>query len=114
MRLSDISGERVFDVIADLIEPIANIATDDEAMALLGGVVPKEGQTPEDAVVERLKSAVPSLMRRHRDDLIRTFAALHGVGVDEYVESMTLSSVVGDMYDILTDQEFLGFLSSQA
>ena len=27
MRLSDIKGERVFDVIADIIDPIANIAT---------------------------------------------------------------------------------------
>lgn len=113
MRLSDIRGERVIDVIADIIEPVANIATDKEAMKLLGGVTPKEGQTAEDAVAERLKSTVPSLMRGHRDDLVRIFAALHGVGVEEYAESMTLSSVVGDVYDILTDQEFLGFLSSQ-
>ena len=31
MRLSDIQGERVFDVIADIIDPIANIAEDDAA-----------------------------------------------------------------------------------
>ena len=34
MRLSDIQGERVFDVIADTIVPIANIAEDDAASAL--------------------------------------------------------------------------------
>ena len=34
MRLSDIQGERVFDVIADIIDPIANIAEDDAASAM--------------------------------------------------------------------------------
>ena len=31
MRLSDIQGDRVFDVIADIIDPVANIAEDDDA-----------------------------------------------------------------------------------
>ena len=34
MKLSKIKGERVFDVIADIINPIANIAEDKEAAAL--------------------------------------------------------------------------------
>ena len=34
MRLSDIKGDRVFDVIADIIDPIANIASDETASAL--------------------------------------------------------------------------------
>ena len=34
MKLSAIHGERVFDVIADIIEPIANIAGDEKASAM--------------------------------------------------------------------------------
>ena len=34
MKLSKIKGERVFDVIADIIDPIANIAEDKVAAAL--------------------------------------------------------------------------------
>ena len=34
MRLSDVRGERTLDVIADLIGPIAEIASDEEAAAL--------------------------------------------------------------------------------
>ena len=34
MKLSDIKGERTLDVIAEIIEPIANIAADQTAAAL--------------------------------------------------------------------------------
>ena len=34
MKLSDIQGDRVFDVIADIIDPIANIAEDEKASAM--------------------------------------------------------------------------------
>ena len=42
MRLSDIKGDRVFDVIADIIAPIANIAADETASALF-----KSGKLPD-------------------------------------------------------------------
>ena len=42
MKLSDIKGADVFDVIADCIVPITNIAADEKAMALFKKqVVPK-------------------------------------------------------------------------
>ena len=34
MRLSNVKGERTFDVIAELIDPIYNIAMDPEAAAM--------------------------------------------------------------------------------
>lgn len=114
MRLSNIRGERVFDVIADLIEPIANIAQDEKAAQFFHGVVPKDGQTPEEAVVEKLRESVPALIRGHRGDLTRILAALNGQEPEEYAEAMTLQSLVGDVYDLLTDRDFLAFLSSLA
>ena len=41
MKLSDIKGDRVFDVIADLIDPVASIAQDAQAAALFR---PAEGE----------------------------------------------------------------------
>ena len=34
MRLSDIKGDRTLEVIAEIIDPIANIAEDEEASAM--------------------------------------------------------------------------------
>ena len=48
MRLSDIQGERVFDVIADIIDPIANIAEDNAASALFKREKLPEGMTAKE------------------------------------------------------------------
>lgn len=113
MRLSDIRGERVLDVIADITAPVINIASDDEAARFFERKPPKEGQTPQEALAERMGEAAPALLRRHRDDLIAILATLDGVTVDEYVEGMTLGSVLVDVFELLTDEAFESFLSSQ-
>lgn len=45
MKLSDIQGDRVFDVIADIIDPIANIAEDEKASAMFQREKLPEGMT---------------------------------------------------------------------
>ena len=113
MRLSEIRGERVLDVIADITAPVINIASDEEAAAFFNPQPPKDGQTKTEAFAERMKAAAPALMKTHRDDLISILATLDGVTVDEYVEGMTLGSVLVDVFELLTDEAFEDFLSSQ-
>ena len=113
MRLSDIRGERVLDVIADMAAPVINIASDKEAVAFFERRPPKEGQTPHEALAERMKVAAHVLMKGHRDDLVAILATLDGVTVEEYVEGMTLGSVLMDVFELLTDEAFEDFLSSQ-
>lgn len=113
MRLSDIRGERVLDVIAEIAAPVINIASDEEALAFFKRRPPKEGQTPQEALAERMGQAAPALMKTHRDDLVAILAALDGVTAEEYVEGMTLGSVLVDVFELLTDEAFGDFLSSQ-
>lgn len=113
MRLSDIRGERVLDVIADIATPVISIASDEDALAFFKSQPPEEGQTPTEAFAERMKVAAPALMKSHRDDLVTILAALDGVTVEEYVEGMTLGSVLVDVFELLTDEAFEDFLSSQ-
>lgn len=43
MKLSDVKGDRVLDVLADLIAPVTNIAVDDKAAAIFKkAVVPEK------------------------------------------------------------------------
>lgn len=105
MRLSDVRGERTLDVIADLVEPVANIATDEDVVAAV-----KSGGGD---IAASLRAVVPSLLKEHRADVLAILATIEGVTPDEYAADMTLASVLGDCYELLTDSEFLSFLSLQ-
>jgi len=110
MRLSEIKGERVFEVIADIIEPACNIAQDKEAMALFDRSG-KEGKDSTEQVLSRVKGAVPKLMRTHKDDLVAILAAIEGVTPSEYMEGITMPKLVQGVFEMLTDEDLLAFLS---
>ena len=110
MKLSDIKGERTFDVIADLIEPIANIAEDKAAMGLFDRKKP-DGMTPEEFAISKAKKGAPALIRDHKNDLISIFSTIKGVSEEEYVEGLSLGSLLKDLYELMTDEDLLGFLS---
>ena len=83
MRLSDIQGERVFDVIADIIDPIANIAEDDAASAMFRREKLPEGMTSKEFVTQRARKALPALLKAvdgaessHRNPLGLPYASL--------------------------------------
>lgn len=112
MRLSEIKGERVFDVIADIIEPACSIAQDKEAADLFDRSKKRpEGMEPRDFALQRVKSAVPKLMRSHKDDLVAIMSAIEGVSADEYLEGLTMPKLIQGVYEILTDDDLLAFLS---
>lgn len=112
MRLSEIKGERVFDVIADIIEPACSIAQDKDAADLFDRSKERpEGMTAKEFALERVKRSVPKLMRSHRDDLVAIMAAIEGVSFEEYMGEVTISSLIKAVYEMLTDEDLLAFLS---
>lgn len=111
MRLSEIRGDRVFDVVADITEPLCNIATDEQASYLFSRSQVPEGMSKEEFVLSKIRKSIPVLMREHKNDLCAILAALEGVPVEEYRESMSMASLVKGVYEILTDEDLLAFLS---
>lgn len=107
MRLSDIKGDRVFDVIADIAGPVYSIATDEEARAFFKRVGGGDGPSIE----EKLRDAMPSLLRGHRDDLVAIMATIEGVSSEEYRKNLTMAGLLKGLYEILTDEDLLAFLS---
>lgn len=112
MRLSEISGDRVFDVIADIIDPACSIAADPKTAELFDAKGRPEGMDAGKYLLARVRKALPVLIRDHRDDLIAIMAAVEGVGADEYRESVTLPELIKSIYDMITDEDLLAFLSS--
>lgn len=111
MKLADIRGERVFIVLAELVEPVANIAADDEAVKLFKRQKCPKGKTPRQFMIERIRASVPPLMREHRKDLVSIIAILKDVSTDEYLENVTMASLVMDVLDMLNDEDLLAFFS---
>ena len=111
MKLSEIKGERVFDVIADVIDPIVSIAQDDDAAALFKPQPLPEGMEPWDFFLQRLRDNLPALVKAHKDELSLIMATLNEMTVDEYVENLTIPKLIGDLIDLVTDAEFVSFFN---
>ena len=115
MRLSDIKGDRVFDVIADIIDPIANIASDETASALFKREKLPEGMTAKAFLLERARKAVPALLKGHKSDIITVLATIEGVSADDYRASLTLAKLMKDTAELMTDEAFGElFISAQS
>ena len=111
MRLSDIKGERVFDVIADIIDPIVSIASDEEAAGIFKPEKKPDGMDPYQFFVSRLKGSLPALIRNHKDDFVAILSTINGVSKEEYTETLTLAKLMSDIVELCTDREFKSFFA---
>lgn len=114
MKLSDVKGDRVFDVIADLIEPIANIASDKEATEMFKKKKVPEGMEAKAFLMQRLTKALPQLLKGHKKDMIAILSIIKGCSPEEYAEQLTIFTLARDCADLLNDKAFMElFISAQ-
>lgn len=115
MKLSDIKGERAIEVIAEIIDPIANIATDKEARLLFQREKLPEGVSAEDFVIGRIRNGLPKLLSSHKHDIISILAAIEGVSAKEYSETLDILKLMRDCTELLNDPSFkMLFFSAQS
>ena len=115
MRLSDIKGDRTLDVIAEIIDPVANIAEDEEASAMFKRENLPEGMTAKKFLMNRVRKSLPVLLKGHKADIIAILSAIEGVSAEEYNGSLNLVKLVKDCTDLLTDEVFMElFISAQS
>ena len=115
MRLSDIKGDRTLEVIAEIIDPIANIAEDEEASAMFKREKLPEGMTAKKFLMNRVRKYLPVLLKVHKSDIIAILSAIEGVSTEEYNGSLNLVKLVKDCTDLLNDEAFMElFISAQS
>lgn len=107
MRLSDVKGDRVIDVIADIIEPVANIGMDENITAIFKKVdkIP-EGMSNVQFTLDRVRKFAPALLRKHKQDAIIILSTIAGVSQEEYTKKLTLTGLINDLTELFTDPEF--------
>ena len=115
MRLSDIKGDRTMEVIADIIDPIANIAEDEEASSMFKREKLPDGITAKKFLLKRVRKSLPVLLKGHKADIIAILSAIEGVSAEEYAGALNLVKLVKDCTDLLTDEAFMElFISAQS
>lgn len=108
MKLSDLKGERAVLAIADMIEPIANIAADQKNLQLFKNER-REGETDKDVGMREMKEKLPKLLRTHKDDILTILCAVNGCEP----EDMSMVDIIKGTLDLANDKEFLElFLSA--
>ena len=115
MKLSDIKGDRTLEVIAEIIDPIANIAEDEEASAMFTREKLPDGMTAKKFLMKRVRKSLPVLLKGHKADIIAILSAIEGVSAEEYSGALNLVKLVKDCTDLLTDEAFMElFISAQS
>ena len=115
MRLSDIKGDRTLEVIAEIIDPIANIAEDEEASSMFRREKLPDGMTAKKFLLKRVRKSMPVLLKGHKADIIAILSAIEGVSAEEYAGALNLVKLVKDCTDLLTDEAFMElFISAQS
>ena len=112
MKLSDIKGDRVLDVIADIIDPIANMVQDKDVAAMFKREAVPDGMEARDFFAKRMRKGLPVLLKGHKADIIAVMAAIEGVTPGQYAASLDFPKLFTDVMDLVTDDAFLNFLSS--
>ena len=115
MRLSDIKGDRTLEVIAEIIDPIANISEDEEASDMFRREKLPDGMTAKKFLMNRVRKSLPVLLKGHKADIIAILSAIEGVSAEEYAGALNLVKLVKDCTDLLTDEAFMElFISAQS
>lgn len=112
MKLSDIKGDRVLDVIADIIDPIADMVQDKDIAAMFKREAVPDGMEARDFFAKRMCKGLPVLLKSHKADIIAIMAAIEGVTPEQYAASLDFPKLFTDVMEIVTDDAFLNFLSS--
>lgn len=113
MKLSDIKGDRVLDVIADIIDPIANMVQDKDVAAMFKREAVPDGMEARDFFAKRMCKGLHVLLKSHKADIIAVMAAIEGVTPEQYAASLDFPKLFTDVMELVTDGAFLNFLSSQ-
>lgn len=90
MKLSEIKGEKALDVLADLIEPLGEIATDKEIAKTFS---------------ENRMKAISIAIKNHKQAVLQCLAILEQKPVEEYIKEVNFLTLPVTILEILNDEE---------
>ena len=107
MKLSEIQGERAIEVIAELVEPMTEIASDEKLKEVFN-IRPKEGEKPEEAAMRVIKAKVPYLIKDHKKEVVQIIGIIEGVDA----EKLNIFEIIKCLFEIVSDKALIQLFSS--
>lgn len=99
MKLSDYKGEAALDLLADMIEPAAEIFADKNvAEGLQNG---------------NMMAAIKCAIKNHKKSVIQLLAAIEGEDAESFAEKVTVFTLPSKLLEILNDPEMLRLFGLQ-
>lgn len=116
MKFSQLTTDKALDVLCEIAPYIANIATDEELMAVIGKAIKSDGMTRAGVLLlgaEKLTKMIPVLLKTHRDDVYGVVAAVNGKTVEE-IRAQNVIKTTAQIVEVVKDKELLDFFKSCA
>lgn len=111
MGLADIKGEACFDVFADIMGPMMNIAADKETAQFFKPHEVPEGEDPDVFKANIMKEYLPKLLKDHKQDFIAILASLDGKTPAQYTKGLTVPQLFQNVMAVFSDPMFRSFLA---
>ena len=92
-KILDARGDEALDVLADLLDPVTEIAQDPEISAMMRG-----GKAS-------VASFVMAILKTHKSDVIRIFAVDDGVSVEEEKKLMSVLTIPARALKLFSNPE---------
>lgn len=105
-KLSDFKGEAAIDVLADILEPLLSITSDEEVKKIRKEAIEKKEKLP---VYKLVKPA----LKNHKNDIFEIFAILNECSVDEAKEELTAANLPAMVVSLMSEPEIMNLFFPQ-
>lgn len=100
VKLSEIKGEAALDLLADIMEPLVEIASDAEVKTAFRAKKKVEG--------------IALSIKKHKRAVIKILAALNQQSVAEYIQTVNVVTLPVTALQIINDPDLVSLFTSQS
>lgn len=115
MKLSEMTTDRVMDVLCEIAPCITNIASDEELLAELKNAIdPKAVKTKAELMVkgaEKVTKLVPIVLKKRKADVFCILAALNEKTAEE-IGKQNIIATMAQVREVVKDKDLMDFFKS--
>lgn len=112
MKIKDVTGERSFTILKDVIPYIEQFGKSELFRKIFStDDLPEDKEKQVETVSQRIMDNLPDLIAEEKDNLVAYFALLDGVSTEEYLKEVNAGKIVDGMVDMFSDGHFRTFFT---
>lgn len=112
MKLSEMTTDKLFDVIVSLTPVISDIVADKELMEKLSETATDKEKAKEIGA-KKIAFIIPVLLKKHRGSIYEILATLNDMSVKQ-VSELSAVKVIGMIKEMASDKELIDFFTRSA